>query len=312
MKPIAFGQSGPAVEDVQTRLVKLGFEIDEAELSEARFGTATQQAVRSFRDRQGLVPADVVDDATWIELVDETYAMGDRTLYLRLPFFRGADVRHLQVTLNVLGFSCGVVDGLYGPHTEAAVAEFQANVGLMADGMAFQDTFDAIERLHHVWHGKTASPSFSEAHSGLVRAADVLERTKIVVSATDPIARNVASRLWNVAYATTSDANIVLVDSWERAGSEAAETADVVLEVSTTAIAPEDVPLGTVVVSTSDQSELVQRISAAVVGAAPRGCRLRVEMCELDAYDGSVTNRKVQSAAVKLLDALCSALSACS
>lgn len=87
-------------------------------------------------------------------MVDASYKLGDRTLYLRLPNFHGADVRALQQALNVLGFACGIDDGYFGPHTEAALQQFQENVGLFADGMAFQDTFNYIKRLHHVWEGQ--------------------------------------------------------------------------------------------------------------------------------------------------------------
>ncbi len=76
---------------------------------------------------------------------------GDRTLYLRMPNFHGADVQALQKALNVFGFACGEDDGYFGPHTEAALQQFQENVGLFADGMAFQDTYAYINRLHHVW-----------------------------------------------------------------------------------------------------------------------------------------------------------------
>ena len=85
-----------------------------------------------------------MDAPTWSILVDECYQLGDRTLYLRLPNFHGNDVRQLQERLNVLGFSCGEPDGVYGVHTEAAVKLFQESIGALADGMAFPDTFDAI------------------------------------------------------------------------------------------------------------------------------------------------------------------------
>lgn len=314
MKPIAPSQTGPAVEDVQSRLVSLGFDIDPSETGAALFGRTTADAVRAFRVRQGLPEGDFIDDAAWIELVDETYELGDRTLYLRLPFFHGADVKRLQMTLNVLGFSCGEVDGLYGPHTEAAVAEFQSNVGLMADGMAFQDTFDAIERLHHVWRGKVVSTEFFNAsHVGLVRAVDVLESKRVVIGATDPIARNVASRLWNLAYATTADAQIVLVDAVERMDRSELESADVVAVVAT---APHDrsagpLPKGCVGIVAHDQRDLTQHVTAALVGSMGGTCCMRIELPDLNAYDGSVTARRVQNAAVMLLDALCAALAAC-
>ena len=154
MESIAQGMQGPAVEDVQTRLTSLGYTIDEAETSAKEFGTTSAAAVRAFRASQGLEPGDEVDGVAWSALVDASYKLGDRTLYLRLPNFHGADVRALQRALNTLGFACGVDDGYFGPHTEAALQQFQENVGLFADGMAFQDTFAYINRLHHVWEGK--------------------------------------------------------------------------------------------------------------------------------------------------------------
>ena len=318
MKPIAHGQSGAAVEDVQQRLVSLGYKISKSELDASLFGNATRKAVRAFRSQQGLPAGDTVDDATWVELVDETYKLGDRTLYLRLPYFRGADVSHLQTTLNVLGFSCGQVDGLYGPHTETAVREFQANMGILADGMAFQDTFDAIERLHHVWMGKTASPEFSVPHMGFARAVNVLEERRIVVGATDPIARNVANRLWNVACATTGEAQVRLFESedFETLGAvrrDDEDGFDLLLIVSTAPLgADEELPAGTVnIVCDEDARTLTQRLSATVAGCPlDRPCCVRTEFADLNRYDGSVTGRVVQTTAIGLLDAVCSALNA--
>lgn len=311
MKPITQGQTGPAVEDVQQRLAALGYPISASELEGSYFGPTTAAAVRSFRNQQGLIVAPEVDDETWVELVDETYRMGDRTLYLRLPYFRGADVSHLQMTLNVLGFSCGEVDGLYGPHTEAAVREFQANMGILADGIAFQDTFDAIERLHHVWRGKTASPEFSVPHMGFARAVDVLEGRRILVGATDPISRSVANRMWNVACATTGDAKVELVDSLEAlSGAGAPDDADLVLIVATAPLgASEKLPAHTVnIVVGEDTAALTQRLSASVLASSERPHRARVELAYLNRYDGSVTSRAVQNAAIALLDAVCAAL----
>lgn len=303
------GQTGPAVEDVQQRLTSLGYAIDPSELDGSSFGPSTLAAVRTFRNAQGLPMADEIDDRAWADLVDATYKMGDRTLYLRLPYFKGADVSHLQMTLNVLGFSCGEVDGLYGPHTEAAVREFQSNAGLFADGMAFQDTFDAIERLHHVWLGKTASPEFSAAHTGLVRAVDVLERHAILASGTDPIARNVVSRMWNVAFATTSGARFTLVDDLARVSAEGLAACSVALAVSTQPLAA-TLPAGVMNVVVPDIDALGRRVGEAL-GAAPQDPRvLRVELPSLNNYDGKVTDRTVQGAAIALLDALCSALDA--
>ncbi|MBS5449894.1 MAG: peptidoglycan-binding protein [Coriobacteriia bacterium] len=314
MKPICKGQTGPAVEDVQHRLITLNYTVDPGECEATEFGPTTLVAVRAFRSAEGLPAGDEIDDQAWAALVDATYQLGDRTLYLRLPYFHGADVSHLQMTLNVLGFSCGEVDGYYGPHTEAAVREFQDNAGLYADGMAFQDTFDAIERLHHVWMGKTASPEFSKPHTGLVRAVDVLSRTRVLACGVDPISRSMVSRMWNVACATTPDASFTLTDTAGQRDPAMLAKADVVLTVSTVEL-PEHKELseGTLNVIVSDLALLPGRVASALQSlpaGAPRPLRLRVELPGLNNYDGSVTDRTVQSVAITLLDALCAALDA--
>lgn len=312
MKPITSGQSGAAVEDVQERLCKFGCTIAPQELEQRLFGPSTLAAVRTFRSRCDLPLSDEIDDQAWICLVEQTYELGDRTLYLRLPYFKGADVSHLQMTLNVLGFSCGEVDGEYGPHTEAAVREFQSNVGLMADGIAFQDTFDAIGRLRHVWDGKTTSAEFSKAHMALARAADVLEANRIVVGATDPIARNVANRMWNTARATTDEANLVFADPIEELGVDELRRADLVLVVATAPLSPDE-PLadGVVSIVAEEPQALTQALATALCahreGSVPR--YVRAELPALNRYDGSVTGRVVQNAAIMLLDAVCAVLS---
>lgn len=167
MEPIREGMTGTAVEDVQERLASLGYEIAVEERGGAAFGQSTANAVARFRLEHNLSLTPEVDVACWSALVDECYQMGDRTLYLRLPNFHGNDVRCLQNALNVLGFSCGEVDGYYGPHTEGAVKMFQENVGMLADGIAFSDTFDALERLRHVWAGKPANGPHPQSGMGI-------------------------------------------------------------------------------------------------------------------------------------------------
>lgn len=47
---------------------------------------------------------------------------------------RGERVRQLQANLNRLGFDAGVVDGIFGRKTEAALKEFQRDTGIRANG----------------------------------------------------------------------------------------------------------------------------------------------------------------------------------
>ena len=298
MDPIIAGMTGPAVEDVQTRLSQLSYSIDEAELSSKTFGPSTSTAVMKFRLDHSLSASEEVDLDCWGALVDATYKLGDRTLYLRLPNFHGADVVELQNALNILGFACGDANGYFGPHTEAALQQFQENVGLFSDGMAFQDTFAYIDRLRHVWEGKPAQ-SHSGAHTGFARAANVLENTRIAVMGDDPIARNVASRMWNIASATTENSGLVLCDK------EIPEDVQLVLIVSDLALPQDAEPVATIVLAEVDN--LSARLHTAIEASPETPAHVRLELTGMTQYNGSFTASDAQMIAVRLLDAVCDA-----
>ena len=300
LDPITQGMQGPAVEDIQTRLVALGYTIEDSESAAKLYGPTTARAVAAFRVANNLdVPGDV-DIICWSALVDASYKLGDRTLYLRLPNFHGADVRALQQALNALGFGCGDVDGYFGPHTEAALQQFQENVGLFADGMAFQDTFRYIDRLRHVWEGK---PSVLEAEerTGFARAASVLEHYRIAVCGEDAIARNIASRMWNIASATTENSGMVLCDG------ETPNDVDLVLELASDELNDSAEPRPTITLAQC--ANLPQRIGTAFAAAKSKPAHLRIELTGYTHYNGTFTSSDAQTLAIRLLDGVCAALS---
>lgn len=302
MDSIKQGMQGPAVEDVQTRLASLGYAIDEHELEGSDYGASTAKAVSDFRVVSGLATGDEVDSVCWSALVDASYKLGDRTLYLRLPNFHGADVRALQQALNVLGFACGIDDGYFGPHTEAALQQFQENVGLFADGMAFQDTFNYIKRLHHVWKDKPSVVNIdSEARSGFARAASVLEHVNVAVGGEDAIARNIASRIWNIASATTENSGVVLYDS------EEPQDMDVIFVLASEPLPESAAPVATITLA--ECTNLSQRIRTAIAASTQKPARVRFELTGLTRY-GTFTSSDAQTLAIRLLDDVCDALSA--
>lgn len=302
MDSIKQGMQGPAVEDVQTRLASLGYAIDEHELEGSDYGASTAKAVSDFRVVSGLATGDEVDSVCWSALVDASYKLGDRTLYLRLPNFHGADVRALQQALNVLGFACGIDDGYFGPHTEAALQQFQENVGLFADGMAFQDTFNYIKRLHHVWKDKPSVVNIdSEARSGFARAASVLEHVNVAVGGEDAIARNIASRIWNIASATTENSGVVLYDS------EEPQDMDVIFVLASEPLPESADPVATITLA--ECTNLSQRIRTAIAASTQKPARVRFELTGLTRY-GTFTSSDAQTLAIRLLDGVCDALSA--
>ena len=97
---------------------------------------------------------------TWKALVEASWRLGDRHLYLRAPHLRGDDVAELQRRLGQLGFDPGRVDGIFGVETAQAVKDFQLNVGLTPmDGISGHATYRALRRLSSKRHD---GPSISE------------------------------------------------------------------------------------------------------------------------------------------------------
>ncbi len=135
--------------DLHRRLARLacGVQLDAAEVERAEFGPATAAAVADFQRSRHLLSSGRCDRQTWSALVEAGYSLGDRLLYLRAPMVRGDDVASLQHALGSRGFHAGRVDGIFGPVTSAALAEFQRNLGLPPDGICGPDTVSALSRL---------------------------------------------------------------------------------------------------------------------------------------------------------------------
>ena len=290
METIKRHDKGPAVEDVQQRLVAVGV-LDEAAV-DGEFGDATAAAVRAFCESSGLPLSDEVTDKVWSALVDASFRLGDRTLYLRMPHFHGHDVFELQHALGALGFACGTVDGIFGAFTELALRKFQLNLGLPSDGIAGAYTY--------AWEGKAAVHGSS--HLGFARAADVLEGNALCLFGTSEFTRSVASRMSNLALATNPASKIMSADSLLVAPDENMLLVHIVLPEERTI---ENVPR----VSFEDEDTLSLRLETAIgVADAASPSRIAVELpgsMWMDAGAG----RSAQHFAITLLDALCMALS---
>ncbi len=163
---IVLGDRGLAVGDVQKRLRKLGFAPPgfEAEAQEAYFGESTSRAVRDFQEQRGLRTDGRVDENTWQVLVEASFRLGDRFLYLRIPAFRGDDVLEVQMCLNRLGFDAGREDGIFGQETDRAVRAFQHEMGLPVDGIVGSSTIVCMQRLRHA----LKDTSVAEVHESLL------------------------------------------------------------------------------------------------------------------------------------------------
>lgn len=176
--PLEPGAQGESVRDLQRRLARLGIEVQPPE--PGRYGLATEQAVRQFQDRRGLLADGVCDRATWAALVEASYRLGDRLLYLRAPMLRGDDVAELQRHLGALGFDAGRVDGIFGPGTERALKDFQLNAGLTTDGVCGRDVVAGLGRIGSKID-ETANVAGVRERETLRRLPRVLQGRRVVV-----------------------------------------------------------------------------------------------------------------------------------
>ncbi|MCX8006655.1 MAG: peptidoglycan-binding protein [Coriobacteriia bacterium] len=288
------GARGPAVEDVQKRLLKLGYDLGRAGVDGVFMG-ATLEAVRRFQREHGLVEDGVVGPRTWAALVDATFTLGDRILYLRYPYLHGADVATLQTALNVLGFPCGEVDGIFGPCTEGAVREFQFNAGLPADGVAGDETLRAIERLRHVWSGK--DPAVPAALTpGPARTGAAFADATVCLAWCDSALEPVCRRAANLVKAVSDDARVA-VRAWDPVGSGEEDVEVLVGLVSQGAI-----PVPTVRLDLDDPVRSAARMVTALASVEGRPARIAASM---PAPRGE---EEAQRLAVLLVDALAAAL----
>lgn len=138
------GDANPAVADLQRRLVAV---VEPGLAVDGVFGQATHQAVRRFQRDRGLDADGIVGPETWRALTEAGFSLGDRLLWRARVMLRGDDVRELQHRLNQLGFDAGSEDGIFGPLAQAAVEDFQRNVGLDVDGVAGSETIELLRRL---------------------------------------------------------------------------------------------------------------------------------------------------------------------
>jgi peptidoglycan hydrolase-like protein with peptidoglycan-binding domain len=300
MRTIKRNDTGEAVADVQRRLRVLGYELS----ADGKYLDRTQEAVRQFRLSAGLPEGDTVDDQTWSALVDASFILGDRILYLRMPYFHGGDVETLQNIMNVLGFVIGEPDGIFGARTEHALREFQASVGLVDDGIAGTSTYEVIERLRHAWEGKSAASAEEvSAHGGFARAAEALSKVVAVFYGLDPVGRGVAARAANLARATTAQSKIVSADALIGVAPSHA----LMLGISTEGSELQD---GVPAVGLSEDAHFSARLRIALESAQLGDSRVIVTVPVQGASDsGEMVSgeRWEQHLAVTLLDAFCAA-----
>ena len=141
------GDHGLRVRAVRERLVATG-DLPGSAATESEFDDSVENAVRAFQQRRGMLVDGVVGPQTYRALDGARWLLGDRIL-VHTPghLMLGDDVSALQQRLLGLGFSCGLVDGVFGRLTDSALRELQRGVGLRPDGLAGPATLRALGQL---------------------------------------------------------------------------------------------------------------------------------------------------------------------
>ena len=154
------GSTGSSVEQVQFWLSDLAqFDASLPSVTvDGSYGAATERAVRTFQQAQGLTADGVVGQTTWNRLyaawVDAQSDLGG-TAWPGTALRRGdtgMEVRLVQFWLrlaadNYSALRTVTVDGSYGAATVSAVQAFQPQFGLTADGVVGRATWNKLKEV---------------------------------------------------------------------------------------------------------------------------------------------------------------------
>jgi peptidoglycan hydrolase-like protein with peptidoglycan-binding domain len=133
------GSTGEAVRQLQQALKDLGYDPGNVD---GQFGSKTESAVKAFQGDRQLTVDGIVGEITWLN-IDEA----DTSNPLLRKGSTGNPVRRAQKRLTLAGYDTGGVDGSFGAKTEAAVKRFQADQGLVEDGIVGPATWARIDAL---------------------------------------------------------------------------------------------------------------------------------------------------------------------
>lgn len=167
-RPLSLGSVGEDVLRIQIELNRIRQDyplIPRIEEVNGRFGTETEEAVRTFQDIFNLETDGIVGMATWYKIsriytaVTDLAEISSEGTGTRIPDeipnvtlsigSQGPEVRLLQYILEYLSYFYPTipqlsVDGYFGQSTENSVIGFQKTFGITADGVVGEETWEKL------------------------------------------------------------------------------------------------------------------------------------------------------------------------
>ncbi|WP_160112304.1 N-acetylmuramoyl-L-alanine amidase [Salicibibacter kimchii] len=146
---IRHGDQGDHVEELQQRLVDLGYSLPQFGI-DAIFGAETAEAVRTFQREAGIgvdgIPGPETHEA--LENHSNTFAFQHWDGSIIRHGDQGGQVEELQQRLVDIGYNLPQfgVDGIFGTETAGTVRNFQQEAGIGVDGIPGPETYRALQR----------------------------------------------------------------------------------------------------------------------------------------------------------------------
>jgi peptidoglycan hydrolase-like protein with peptidoglycan-binding domain len=165
---IQSGNTGEAVENMQTRLTELGYYAGEIN---GTCDKATVAAIKAFQSKMSIT-ADGVATANVLTILYSAGAIASSDVVTPTPTPTGApptgtvrygdtsdDVKKVQTRLTELGYYTGSIDGKFGNSTRDALKAFQGKNGLTQDGVCGAQTRTVLFAANPIYASATATPT---------------------------------------------------------------------------------------------------------------------------------------------------------
>ncbi|NLI21131.1 MAG: SH3 domain-containing protein [Clostridiales bacterium] len=165
---IQSGDTGEAVEKMQTRLAELGYYAGDIS---GTCDKATVTAIKAFQKKTGIT-ADGIATADVLTILNGATALTASAIITPTPSptvapptdtlrsgDTGEDVKKVQQRLKDLGYFTGSVDGKFGNATATALKAFQKKNGLAQDGVCGAITRTVLFAASPIYASATATPT---------------------------------------------------------------------------------------------------------------------------------------------------------